>query len=71
MFSVDITVLRSSIVSCWTLPVTWSRSSPASETAEATVVATVVTKAELICSSMVVAPVSVIFGAIAFFFSLT
>ena len=34
-------------------------------------VATVVTKAELICSSMVVAPVSVIFGAIAFFFSLT
>ena len=39
--------------------------------AEATVVATVVTKAELICSSMVVAPVSVIYGAIAFFFSLT
>ena len=38
-----------------------SRSPPASrETAEATVVATVVTKAELICSSMVVAPVSVI-----------
>lgn len=33
--------------------------------------ATAVTKVELICSSISVAPVSVIFGAIAFSFSLT
>ena len=47
------------------------RSMPASLAMPATVSPTVETNSELICSSMVLAPVSVTLGAIALFFSLT
>lgn len=59
------------MASCWVESVALSSSPPASETAFATVLPTVATNVELICSSMVLAPVSVILGAMAFFFSLT
>ena len=74
MFTVpmlSITLLRSPITSFCVLVVASSSSLPAWDMADATALLTVETKVELICSSMVVAPVSVIFGAIAFFFSLT
>ena len=47
------------------------KSTPASLAIPATVSPAVETNSELICSSMVLAPVSVTFGAIALFFSLT
>ena len=64
---VSVRSLMTSLCALFTLPVV---SPAASFTSFATASATLETKVVLICSSIVVAPVSVIFGAIAFSFSL-